>query len=247
MEQNIGQKMRDALFISAVARPHQQQVIDQIGIPACKTCTIPMGVDTDRFTPATQSNSAYTASVMQVVTVARLHPCKGHVYALRAIRHAVDQGAKVQYTIAGRGDAEPQIRDEIARLRLSESVQIVGALDESRVIELLRGADAFLLTSVGIGEASPVSVMEAMSCGVTPICSIIGGTPDMIDHGVDGILVAQQDEAAIARALLQLATNPEKRRAMAAAARERAVRQFSTEITARTLLDTIVAFRSRQN
>ena len=232
-------KMRDALFISADARPHQQQVIDQIGIPASRTCTIPMGVDTDRFMPAPRNEDAENAGLLRVVTVARLHACKGHLFALRAIRRAVDQGAKIYYTIAGGGEAEPQIRDEIIKLRLSDSVRIVGALDEQLVIELLRNADVFLLTSVGVGEASPVAVMEAMACGVPAICSVIGGTCDMIDSGIDGCLVPQQDEAAICDALLTLAAKPATRRNMAAAARERALRQFSVEHTAKALLQAI--------
>jgi colanic acid/amylovoran biosynthesis glycosyltransferase len=238
-------KMRDALFIGAAARLHQQQVIDQIGISPSKTFAMPMGVDVDRLTPAARNDGSAHARELRVVSISRLHPCKGHVYALRAIRRAIDQGAKIHYTIAGGGDAEPQIHDEIAKLRLSDSVQVVGAVDEAQVIELLRNADAFLLTSIGLGEASPVAVMEAMACGVPPICSIIGGTPDMIEHGVDGLLVAQQDEAGVSEALLQLANNPMKRDKMAAAARDRAVRQFSVDITARKLLDTIAAQRSR--
>jgi glycosyltransferase involved in cell wall biosynthesis len=239
-------KMRDALFISADARPHQQQVIDQIGIPANRTRTIPMGVDTDRFTPAPRNENAEKADLLRVISVSRLDACKGHLFALRAMRRAVDQGAQIHYTIAGRGEAEPQIRDEIIRLGLSETVSIIGALDEQLVIEHLRNADAFLLTSVGIGEASPVAVMEAMACGVPPICSIIGGTRDMIDHGVEGLLVPQRDEEAISSALLSFAGHAGKRRSMAAAARERAVRQFSTDNTARALLDTILAHRSSQ-
>jgi colanic acid/amylovoran biosynthesis glycosyltransferase len=236
-------KMRDALFISADARPHQLQVIDEVGIPADKTCTIHMGVDTDRFAPAAANHGVENPNILRAVSVSRLHPCKGHVYALRAIRRAVEGGVKIHYTIAGGGEAERQIRDEVNRLGLVESVQIVGALDEQQVIELLHRADVFLLTSVGIGEASPVAVMEAMACGVPPICSIIGGTADMIDHGIDGLLVPQQDEIAISEALVELATDPAKRRALSAAARERAVKQFSVNRTARKLIDTIEAHR----
>jgi glycosyltransferase involved in cell wall biosynthesis len=239
-------KMRDALFIGAAARLHQLQVVDQIGISPSKTFTMPMGVDVDRLMPAARNGDSAHVGKLRLVSISRLHPCKGHVFALRAIRRAIDQGTKIHYTIAGGGDAEQQIRDEIAKLRLSDAVQIVGALDEAQVIKLLQNADVFLLTSIGLGEASPVAVMEAMACGVPPICSIIGGTPDMIDHGVDGLLVAQQDETAITNALLQLVNDPMKRVVMAAAARERAVRQFSVDSTARRLLDTITAQRTRQ-
>lgn len=237
-------KMRDALFVCAVAQPHRQQILDKVGIPAERVCTIPMGVDTDRFTPNPNLPFSNNSSPLRVVTVARLDACKGHVFALRAIRRAIDSGTNINFAIAGRGDAELEIRAEIERLGLGQHVRILGSLDESRVIELLQQSDVFLLSSIGIGEASPVSVMEAMACGVPPVCSIIGGTCDMITHDVDGILTPQRDEAAIADALQFLAANPHKRATMAAAARERAIRQFSIDLSARRLLETITTQQS---
>jgi colanic acid/amylovoran biosynthesis glycosyltransferase len=234
-------KMRDALFIAAAARPHQQTVIDEVGIPEERTCTIHMGVDTDRFTPAPADQHVQKPNGLHAVSISRLNLGKGHVFALRAIRRAIDQGLKITYTIAGGGEAEQLIRDEIGRLGLADAVQIVGALDEQRVIELLQRADVFLLTSMG--EASPVAVMEAMSCGVPSVCSSVGGTPDMIDHGIDGLLVPPKDEPAICNALVELATDPARRRALAAAARRRALSQFSVDRTARQLIETIEAHR----
>ena len=118
---------------------------------------------------------------------------------------------------------------------------MTGTMSEAAVLELLQQADAFVLPSVGLGEAAPVSVMEAMACGLPVICSIIGGTPDMIRTGVDGLLIKQADEAALAEAMVLLAENVEERRRLGQAARERAVQFFDSRATARRLLEAIQA------
>ena len=81
--------------------------------------------------------------------------------------------------------------------------------------------------------------MEAMSCGLPPVCSIIGGTADMITDGVDGFLVPQQDVEAITAATRTLATNPTRRAEMGLAARSTAQRKFDHNVNARALYDVI--------
>src|SRR5262249_48982211 len=147
----------------------------------------------------------------------------------------------VRYTIAGEGPYRAEIEAEIQRLGLGAQVRLTGTMGESAVLELLQEADAFVLPSVGLGEAAPGSVMEAMACGLPVICSIIGGTPDMIRNGVDGLLIKQADEAGLADAMVLLAENVEERRRLGQAARERAVRSFDSRVTARRLLETIQA------
>jgi colanic acid/amylovoran biosynthesis glycosyltransferase len=82
-------------------------------------------------------------------------------------------------------------------------------------------------------------VMEAMAVGLPVICSVIGGTADMISDGIDGMLVGQQDVDAIAAALRALVTDPARRQRIGTAARTRAVAQFDARVTARALLDAL--------
>ena len=91
------------------------------------------------------------------------------------------------------------------------------------------------------GERAPVSVMEAMACGLPVVCSTIGGTPDMIEDGTTGYLVAQGDSVGIAKTLATLAGNVELRLRIGAAARQHAVRAFDCKVLAhqmRSLIQT---------
>jgi colanic acid/amylovoran biosynthesis glycosyltransferase len=101
-----------------------------------------------------------------------------------------------------------------------------------------------LLTSVGLGEASPVAVMEAMASGVPAICSRIGGTADMIDSGVDGILVDQEAVGAIADAIVTLGRDRAMLARLSVAARKRAEKEFDAMLLARNFVANVLSTRT---
>ncbi len=230
-------KSWDAAFVAAAARPMERQLQEEVRLPPERTCTLWMGVDTDHFRP--EERRTADPRGLNLVSIGRLHLCKGHVHAFAGLRRALHQGLRAHYTVGGIGPHEREIRESIARYGLEEHVTLVGSLGEKAVVELLHRADAFVLSSVGIGEASPVAVMEAMACGVPPVCSIIGGTPEMVTDGVEGLLVAQGDEEGLARAFLRLGQRDGERERMGQAARERAVQSFDYRQTSRRLLERI--------
>lgn len=231
------QKMASAAFVSAAARPMQRQVIEQAGVPEDRTYTMWMGVDTARFQPAVPA--PMRTGPLHLVTVGRLHHCKGHKFALQALRRVLDEGADIVFTIAGSGPHEADIAEEVRRGEFGDRVRMVGSLGESDVLKLLRSAHAFVLSSIGVGEASPVAVMEAMAAGVPAICSIIGGTADMIADGVDGLLVRQEDVEGLAESIRRIYRDEAFRQELAGAARRRAVSQFDSSATAARMLAAI--------
>ncbi len=228
-------KMEHATFVSAVTAPLQAALQTEVGHDQPYP-VIWMGVDTTRFTPGPVRADD---GPLEVVTVARLNPQKGHRFMLRAMAKLKAEGIRVHYRMAGAGDERAAIEAEIAELGLQEDAELLGPISEAEVMTLLQSADALGLTSINKGEAAPVAVMEAMACGLPPVASIIGGTPDMINDGIDGFLVAQQDVDAIAEALRVLATDPERRKAMGEAARKTAETQFDHRANAMKLYEAI--------
>jgi colanic acid/amylovoran biosynthesis glycosyltransferase len=238
------QKMKDALFVAAAARSGQLQVIEDVGIEERRTCVMRMGVDTKVFPSAVDQTSA---DPLHVVTVGRLNLVKGHRFGLQALRQVIDAGVRVRYSIAGSGPHQAEIEAEIQRLGLREHVAMLGTLGDSAVADLLKTAHVFLLPSVGLGEASPVAVMEAMAAGLCVICSVIGGTPDMLSTDTDGFLVPQEGVSEIAQTLTRLANDPALRQRIGAAAQQRARDNFDARVLARRLLDTIAEQRAAQS
>lgn len=230
-------KMADALFVSVVTRPLQLQVMQETGRSAAQVPVIWMGVDTARFAPGPpRAQDEDPTSPLRLLTIARLNRTKGHLFALRALRRVIDEGEAVHYVIAGAGPQEDAIREEVRALGLDEVVDLIGTVSEGAVLRLLHSSDVFVLPSFGLGEAAPVSVMEAMACGLSVISSVIGGTPDMMTDGVHGLLVEQQDVDALASSIVSLAHDPELRRRLGEHARERALDAFDYRTNARKLV-----------
>jgi glycosyltransferase involved in cell wall biosynthesis len=223
-------KARGAAFLTTVTRPLAEAL--RAAIPGADPAVIAMGVDTARFTPAARPPPA---PPLRLLTVARLAHVKGHAHALAAMAALVGRGFDLHYRIVGEGPERPAIAARIAALGLGGRVTLTGSLGEDAVLSELRAAHVLLLTSFGQGEAAPVAVMEAMSCGLPVICSRIGGTADMIEDGRDGLLVPQRDESAIAAALEALWRDPDLRARLGAAARARAVAQFDSAARAAEL------------
>jgi colanic acid/amylovoran biosynthesis glycosyltransferase len=234
------QKLKDAAFVCAVGSHLRQQLVERAGVPGQRIIVTCMGVETSKL--ATLGwDRPYTPGSLHIVTVARLHPAKGHLHALRAIHRGVGAGADLRYTIAGDGPHRDALLTQIDELGLRDRVKLPGTLSESEVFALLSKADAFVLPSIGVGEAWPVSVMEAMAAGLPVIASAIGATPEMITTGQDGFLIPQRDEGSLFESMMRLAMDVELRRSIGQAARQKARQRFDVAATARTLSDAVRA------
>ena len=231
--------MAGAAFV-ATAGPHLvDQVVGQ-GVDPARVMPTWMGVDTDAFAPGPPREPSPPGQ-LHLATVARVNRCKGYRHALAAVREGVDRGLDLRYTVAGDGPDEAEIRGDVRRLGLEDRVEFPGSLGEHDVLALLRRVDAFILPSVGLGEAGPVSPMEAMAVGHPSVCSVIGATPQMMADGVEGYLVPQADEPGLLAAIGRLADDPPLRRRMGESARLRAVSTFDRRATAGRLLASVRA------
>jgi glycosyltransferase involved in cell wall biosynthesis len=232
-------KFARARFVACVTYALQSQVASVCSLDKQRLPVIRMGVDCEKFKPGPVREPQ--AGILRMITVARLAECKGHIYAIRALRQVLDQGLNATYTIVGDGEERATLEKEIISLGLLSHVRMLGTAGEHEVLQQLYEADCFVLPSVGFGEAAPVSVMEAMACQLPVIASIIGGTPEMIQPDINGILVAQKDVAGLAQAILRIGADGQLRLALAKAARETAVTQFSAEHFATELHKAILA------
>jgi glycosyltransferase involved in cell wall biosynthesis len=93
--------------------------------------------------------------------------------------------------------------------------------------ECLAASDAFVLSSDW--EGNPLAVMEAMAAGLPVIATAVGGVPELVESGVDGILVPARNSAALTEALRTLAEDSSRRAEMACAARTKAISAFNVD------------------
>ena len=155
--------------------------------------------------------------------VGRLEPQKNPHLLLQAMSKVQDPRAHLVFL--GEGGLGKQLASEAGSLNLGGRVHFLGKRND--VPSVLAGSDVFVLGSSW--EGNPLSVMEAMASGLPVVSTAVGGVPELVRSGEDGILVRAGDCAAFADAMKVLLDDSQKRLSMADAARTRALREFRLE------------------
>ncbi len=156
------------------------------------------------------------------------NPAKGGDVLLEALERLLTGVHRLRVTMAGPGELSPEAR---ALCERSAAVEWVGWLDADAKDELLR--DATVLVMPSRSEGLPMALLEAMAYGMAVLATRVGGIPEVVDDGVEGLLVPAEDPVALAEALNRLAADPEFRARLAAAARARAERLDAVEVAGR--------------
>jgi glycosyltransferase involved in cell wall biosynthesis len=154
------------------------------------------------------------------VFAGRLTPQKNLPLAISALRH-VPQGALV---VIGAGPSRDEVLRAVSDAGVGDRVTVKGALPRERAIEWMRAADASILPSEW--ENFPHAAVEALAAGTPVIATAVGGVPEIIETGVNGILVPPRDAAALGEAMASVARDRRlsatlRSGALAAAARYR--------------------------
>jgi glycosyltransferase involved in cell wall biosynthesis len=155
------------------------------------------------------------AFVVGAVTVFR--PQKALEVMIGAAAQAAESVPGLHVLLAGDGPDRARVEAQVQSLGLAGRVHIPGARRD--VSDVLAALDVFALSSDF--EGSPLAVIEAMSAGKPIVATRVGGVPDLLAGGRAGVLVPPRDEAALARAIVDLAGDAGLRERLGAAARER--------------------------
>ncbi|HEX2212005.1 MAG TPA: glycosyltransferase family 4 protein [Mycobacterium sp.] len=160
------------------------------------------------------------AQPLLVVALGRLGHRKGTYDLVRAVE-LLPETVRTELSVVLAGDGEvAEVRELVAARGLDKVIDVVGWVDASGRDKLLRRASIFALPSYD--EGLPMAVLEAMAYGVVPITTPVGGIPEAVTDGVDGVLVPPGDPALLAEALQRLVEGDQLRARLAAAARQRA-------------------------
>lgn len=135
-----------------------------------------------------------------IVCVARLMPQKNHAGLIRAFGLLAQRLPQLTLLLVGDGPLRPALEEQVRQAGLHGRVRFLGASDD--VPSLLAAADAFVLSSHF--EGNPLSVMEALAAGLPVVASAVGGVPELITDGENGLLAAPGDDAGLAWAVERL-------------------------------------------
>ena len=163
---------------------------------------------------------------------------KGSFDLISAAKTVLRQDYGVVFDLAGQeqviGDMK-QLSTEVVDAGLDQFIHIHPAVTGTEKIKLFRSADIFVYPSYH--EGMPMAVIEAMACGLPIIATQVGGLPDLVCPGVNGLLVPAGQPDQLANAIHQLVVNPQLRYSMQTSSFRRAQENFDIEKLVSRLLD----------
>lgn len=158
-----------------------------------------------------------------ILCVARLHPEKGYEFLFQAVAQLRKRFDRLLLLIAGEGTFRDDYVRLVRDLGCADIVRFVGF--RSDVPDLMAAADLVVLPSVA--EAFGLVLTEALYLGTPIVATRAGGIPEIVDDGVDGILVPPADSGALADAIEKLIRDPGRRQALVGKGRQKVRDRFS--------------------
>lgn len=191
------------------------------------TQLIPNGVDVSRFSPLHETTS-FQERAQIVVCVSKLRYEKGIDVLLQAwslVQKQLHQPSHAKLIVVGDGPTRAQLEDMAQALGIADSVEFAG-LQSDIPAQLYRGGLAVLPSR---WEGMPNALLEAMACGLPCVATRVSGSEDIIQHGVNGLLVESEDCQGMAHGLLTLLYDPALAQKYGHVARETVEKYYSLE------------------
>lgn len=224
-------KVRDADAVVCISDFCRSQLMGLVDEDAWdKLHVVHCGIGLEHFSGSPSHNGRRE---LEVLTVGRIVPVKGHVVLLEAVAELRARRVPVRLTLVGDGPKREQLERMAGRLGLGGSVRFAGAVGQDEIRSYYERADLVCLPS--FAEGLPVVLVEAMAMGLPVVSTRIMGIPEVVDHGVTGLLVPPARADLLADAIDRLARDPKLRATMGRAGREKVVEEFDAERTAARL------------
>jgi glycosyltransferase involved in cell wall biosynthesis len=224
--------------VIAVSAAAGEFLVTQKGYPASRVVVVPNGRDLTAFAPGRDREAArkelgLDAHTPVVAVVGRLETQKGHRDLLAAWPAVVAALPDARLLVVGDGSLRADLEAQARGLGVRPSIVFTGY--RADVARLIDAADVLALPS--LHEGMPLTAIEGAAMARPVVATAVDGTPEVVRHGVTGLLVPVRDVPALGRALADLLLDPARAAAMGQAARRRALERFDiarqVEATAR--------------
>lgn len=177
-------------------------------------------------------------SPCKIFACGRLNPVKGHKDLIETVELLRQRGFDVRLQIAGEDEQGGSgYRQELEKIiqdkSMSEYIELLGAVSEAQVRQCLEEAHVFTLAS--LNEGIPVSVMEAMAMEIPVVVTDVGGNSELIDNGVDAILVQPEKPEEMADTIETVLQDKELALRLSQASRKKIATKFHHRISAERL------------
>jgi glycosyltransferase involved in cell wall biosynthesis len=214
-------------FIAASEAIRQMLVAD--GLPPAQTVTVHEGIDVDHVlaAPRVDVHEAFFLphGAPVVGNVAALVPHKGQRYLIDAAHLVVQQVPDARFVILGEGELREHLEKQVHEHHLEKHVLLPGFRTD--VLGCLKAFDLFVMSSVTEGLGT--SLLDAMAASRPIVATTAGGIPEIVEDGVNGLLVPPRDQHALADAIVRALKDADLRRRMGEAGFARVNERFTVE------------------
>ena len=222
--------VRRVAVVAAVSEEAADDAVAVLRAPADRVVVIPNGRDPDRYRPGPGD-----VDPPRLVLVGALTPGKRPGLFLDVVRALRGRGGAFDAAIVGDGPLLDTVRREAVGL----GVDVLGRRHD--VPEILASSSVLLLTSAS--EGMPGVLIEAGLAGIPVVTTAVSGAGTVVDHGVTGFVVGLDDTRGLVDAASRLLAEPDLRRRMGAAARQRCLERFTMTASARRWDDVLDGLR----
>lgn len=211
-------KIRDAVFVSCISHycRSQAMLVSPVGDWA-KLHIVHCGVEPARY-------DAPPAAGQGLLFVGRLAAAKGVPVLIEALPRILSAHPQAHLVLIGDGPDRAALQDQVRRLGLGDAVRFTGYQSQDEVAGALARAAVFVLPS--FAEGVPVVLMEAMAACRPVVATRIAGIPELVEDGVSGRIVPPGDAMALAAAVCDILSAPDRAAAMGEAGRQRVEAEF---------------------
>ena len=237
-DQIIGKSvLKNANKITTVSKETLKYVLS-LGADKTKTQVIYNGVDTENFRPENKTESRTKLGLPKnrkiILSVRRLVYKNGLGTLLESVPKVAQKHPNVLFVVAGKGPSRKLIEDRIKELKIEKNITLAGFVPDELLPVYYNAADYFMLPSAS-GEGLPLVLLEAMACGLPTIATAVGGTPEILKHMKNGILVPPIDPEAMAKATSKLLSDENLGKAMGKEARKNIEAKYTWKENVRQL------------
>ena len=218
--------------VNAVCEFSARSLSEQDGFARARIRVIQNGVDLRKYESNTDAGTLRDRLQLDplrryVACVARFHPVKDHRTLIKAFVAVAGQRPDVDLLLVGDGDLRAELEQLVQLAGIKERVRFMGVRGD--VADILRAVDVFTLTS--ISEAASITLLEAMASSLPVVVTAVGGSPEIVRDGIDGLLVPRGDSSAVMSALLRLLDEPAVARRLGASGAARVRERYRLEDT----------------
>jgi glycosyltransferase involved in cell wall biosynthesis len=157
-------------------------------------------------------------NVLHIATIARLGEEKGLNFLIQAAEIVVAAWPDVRFTLYGEGDLRGNLEAQIEAAQLGRHVHLPGSFKRDELPGIMSTVDIFVLPS--LTEGFPLSITEAMAYGCPIVATSVGGIPELIEDGLNGLLCQSGDPEGLAQKICALIEDPTLRMRLGSEARE---------------------------